>query len=70
MNKLQRLAALYAVAMAGMGRDNLYDIPRVQPSKPQKTVPNGMRKFTYSDGFQCWALNQKNADKKHNKWTK
>ena len=28
----------------------------------------GQQKFTYPDGFECHALNKKNADKKHNRW--
>lgn len=30
----------------------------------------GQQKFTYPDGFECHALNKKNADKKHNRWKK
>lgn len=30
----------------------------------------GMQEFSYPDGFTCQALNKKNADKKHAKWTK
>lgn len=28
----------------------------------------GMEEFVYGDGFSCWAINQKNADRKHTKW--
>lgn len=28
----------------------------------------GMEEFVYGDGFSCWAINQKNADRKHAKW--
>lgn len=28
----------------------------------------GMEEFVYGDGFSCWAINKKNADRKHAKW--
>lgn len=28
----------------------------------------GLTYFEYPDGFDCYALNRKNADKKHKKW--
>lgn len=33
-----------------------------------ETSKQGQKTFTYDDGFQCQALNQKSADKKHSKW--
>lgn len=33
-------------------------------------VPKGMTKFEFNDGFVCYALNMKNAIKKHNNFIK
>ena len=33
-------------------------------------VPKGCIEYEFEDGFKCYALNQKNADKKHEKWIK
>jgi len=33
-------------------------------------IPNGMTEYEYSDGFKCYALNLKNATRKHEKWIK
>lgn len=35
-----------------------------------KTSKQGQKEFDFPDGFKCFALNQKNADRKHNKWLK
>lgn len=29
---------------------------------------DGVKEFTFDDGFSCVARNQKNADRKHNNW--
>ena len=36
----------------------------------QRKIEQGQIKFTFPDGFECFALNQKNADRKHNNWLK
>lgn len=42
---------------------------RVTPDGSQFHVAKqGQKVFKFNDGFECTALNQKNADKKHNKW--
>jgi hypothetical protein len=28
-------------------------------------LPRGKNKYTFEDGFECYALNQKNANRKH-----
>ena len=33
-------------------------------------IPKGMTEYEYSDGFKCYALNLKNATRKHEKWIK
>lgn len=38
-------------------------------TKP-KEAPKRGTKFIFEDGFECYALNQKNADRKHNNWLK
>lgn len=38
--------------------------------KIHPTSKQGQNTFNYQDGFTCQALNQKNADKKHDKWLK
>lgn len=32
--------------------------------------PKRGTKFTFDDGFECYALNKKNAERKHNNWLK
>jgi hypothetical protein len=29
---------------------------------------DGLKLFEFQDGFKVWALNQRNADRKHNNW--
>ena len=36
-------------------------------SDEEKAKRKGLCLFEYSDGYSCYALNKKNADKKHNK---
>lgn len=36
--------------------------------KSYTPAKQGQQKFIYPDGFECYALNQKSADKKHNRW--
>jgi len=31
------------------------------------TIPKGQR-YVFPDGFECYALNKKNADRKHKNW--
>ena len=38
---------------------------RIQRDKP---IPKGCKRFTYEDGFETIAINQKSADKKHQKY--
>ena len=37
----------------------------VKESVKQIDIKNGAKVFTFDDGFTCFARNQKNADKKH-----
>lgn len=35
---------------------------------PERMKNAGLKYFEYPDGFDCYALNKKNADKKHLRW--
>lgn len=37
-------------------------------SKSYSPSKQGMKWFVFEDGFKCEALNQKNANKKHERW--
>jgi hypothetical protein len=43
--------------------------PKTAPARPElkkreRVIPNGCRLFTFPDGFQCIASNQRNAQRK------
>jgi hypothetical protein len=40
----------------------------IKPITPP--IPKGCTEYEFEDGFKCYALNYKNAIKKHNKWLK
>lgn len=74
MRKLGLLSLAAHVMLAASAQDQkaFYEEP---PRKKVKGISEnfppkkqGQQKFTYSDGFECHALNKKNADKKHEKW--
>jgi len=44
--------------------------PEPDTKKSYEPKKQGMQEFSYPDGFTCQALNKKNADKKHAKWTR
>ena len=46
------------------------EVPKDDSNRKKLYTPSkqGQQLFTYDDGFTCEALNQKSADKKHNKW--
>ena len=74
-NKGKQLAAMMTLALAA--GDNSFlsstqgvpDEGRVVKPIP-KVIPRGMTEYHFDDGFQCYALNIKNALKKHDKWIK
>ena len=75
MNRINRLALLYGVSMACLDNDFSARIDRSKPERIEsqtnkKMIKTGHKKFIFQDGFECFALNQKNADKKHNNWLK
>jgi hypothetical protein len=39
-------------------------------STEQIKKERGLTKFTYEDGFETWAINAKNADRKHQNYLK
>jgi hypothetical protein len=61
-----------AYAMLGtMNRDYAYSYKENKPPvNDYKKVPGGKTRFIYDDGFECWALNKKNADRKHDNYIK
>ena len=64
------MAALVGLSMAmgGMAPNRNHYQPEVTGELPDKPIPNGAKEFEFEDGFTCIAINQKSADKKHNKW--
>ena len=49
-------------------REHLNEHRRENPVTGKRLSKPKGQKYTYPDGFECWALNQKNADRKHNNW--
>ena len=41
------------------------DNSEIQKRKDNILLRNGHKRFTFSDGFTCVAMNQRNADRKH-----
>jgi len=75
MSRMKNLLLPYALMAMSMGSEGLFMgnglIGKRTPSKTvQKPIPAGANKFEYDDGFSCYALNQKNADRKHNNFLK
>ena len=65
---LKQQSSLFAMAMMlGGGYGGFSErVPRVISGEVYKK--NQGQRFVYSDGFECWALNKKNADKKYIKF--
>lgn len=74
-NALKFLTASYLFGAMAMSEDAFFkekETYREYDPKKDSTLfptvkPKGT-KYTFSDGFECYALNQKNADRKHNRW--
>ncbi len=70
--KIAQLAAL--LGMAVMSTDFHRESTRsVTKSKSDLAKDRSMPKgnlYKFPDGFQCYALNSKNAERKHNNWLK
>lgn len=74
-NKGKQLAAIMALALAAGDKSFLSSIQGIPEEgkviKPiPKVIPMGMTEYEFSDGFKCYALNYKNAIKKHDKYIK
>ena len=70
MSGLKRAMMLCAIAAAMQDSNNMmYNRHhRSEPVSGEKySKPKG-QKYVYPDGFECYALNQKNADRKHEDW--
>ena len=69
MSKTNRLAFMLGMlSMVNVANTN-YHSSNLLSKKDKKLPPKG-KLFRFEDGFECYALNQKNADKKHNKKNK
>lgn len=71
MKDLAMFYMLAAIAEEPQGR--YYDVERIKPKpKPQSEVAKekGLKLFEFQDGFYVYALNQKNANKKHEAYLK
>lgn len=75
MKKFFSYYALIAAAANDMSfgkgrrqRDNAGLPQRFYPCKYNKAKIHGATLYEYPDGFSCYALNKKNADRKHNKF--
>ena len=70
MNKLARIMMMYGIAMSINDANNkIYNHRHIgKPVSGEKRGRTKGLKYTYPDGFECWALNQKNADRKHENW--
>ena len=74
MKSKAMLVAMMAAAMAADKSIFQSTVPvpeegvRIRPVG--MVIPNGMTEYEYSDGFKCYALNLKNATRKHEKWIK
>jgi|GEM_PF-2134846 len=70
--KLAQLAGLVGMAIASTTYHQESTRP-VAKSKSDlakdRSKPKG-NLYKFPDGFQCYALNSKNADRKHNNWLK
>lgn len=68
LSKLGMLAGL-ALLMNGNSsrRSRHVDVSDID-TKPHHVSKQGQKYFKYLDGFGCFALNQKNADKKYLKY--
>ena len=74
-SKSKQLAAMMTLMLAAGDNSflsSIRDVPdegKVIKTIP-KVVPAGMTEYEFQDGFKCYALNYKNAIKKHDKWIK
>lgn len=74
-SRRRQLAALMVLGLSGAfapQNKEFYETRETRKVSPNgstyKSIKQGQQQFTYDDGFTCEALNQKSADKKHNKW--
>lgn len=77
MRKSISLLAMTAFASAILSESNELDNKHLHsdnerakpfPKKPKKIIPKGMKEFHFSDGFSCFAINDKVAQKKYEKF--
>lgn len=64
MMKSKLSALLMAASILSMDTQQTQKGRKPPPFKPMQPPKRG-HLFTYDDGFECYALNQKNADRKH-----
>ena len=68
------MMAMMAAALAGDNSILQSTVPMPKEGKVIKTIippiPKGCTEYEFEDGFKCYALNSKSADKKHDKWIK
>ena len=68
------ITAMMAMAMAGNNSflSSVVAVPEdgkiIKPIIPP--IPKGCTEYEFEDGFKCYALNRKNAEKKHDKYLK
>lgn len=70
LSTLAMFAAAYSDSEYTKERSRKYNRDDTEAKREYKPKKQGMKEFSYPDGFTCRALNKKNADKKHAKWTK
>jgi hypothetical protein len=77
MKGLSRIMAIYAMMMPNLTNEAHFmsgkrgTKPLRAPLSPDELgKKRGLTKFTYEDGFETWAINAKNADRKHQNYLK
>lgn len=74
--KATQIAAQYLMALETVGRDLPFGFTNPMKDYSRNSTPTslstinenkGLKKFFFEDGFSCWAINKKNAERKHKK---
>ena len=71
MNGLYRaMAMLNIIAAINVMNEKEFNCHRSEPVSGERYVTPKGKRYVYPDGFECYALNQKNADRKHKNFLK
>lgn len=70
MNGKMRNLLLMSLMVSGLNTQSGSHYEPSERRNENKPIPKGCKKYRYEDGFETIAINQKSADKKHDKWRK